>query len=147
MSVDAQETGKYIRQYRKVAGLTQEELAQKVGISTMSIRRYESGERIASRDMLHAIATALNVDFYSLASWDQATKALEDDINAGINARARLDAAYEKLNDVGQEKAAEAVEIIAGNPDYQRAKSTPPAREGKDTTPPADGLKTDFEGE
>ena len=38
MELDIKETGKYIRQYRKIAGLTQEELAQKVGVSTMSIK-------------------------------------------------------------------------------------------------------------
>lgn len=115
MSLDMQETGKYIRQYRKVAGLTQEELAQKVGISTMSVRRYESGERIASKETIQAIAAALDVDPYSLYSWDQATQALEEHINA----RSRVDAALGKLNDAGMEKAADAVEIIAEVPRYR----------------------------
>ena len=149
MSVDAQETGRYIRQYRKVAGLTQEELAQKVGISTMSIRRYESGERIASRELIHTIAAALNVDFYSLASWGQATKALED----RINARERVNAALDQLNDAGQQKAVERVEELTEIPKYQRpapqegGEQTPPAREGKDTTPPADVPETPPEDE
>lgn len=132
MSVDAQETGRYIRQYRKVAGLTQEELAQKVGISTMSIRRYESGERIASRDMLHAIAAALNVDFFSLANWDQATKALEDDMNAGIDARARLEAVFDRLTGEGKKLVADVAEILASHPDYSQVMEEPPTT---DTTP------------
>lgn len=116
MGPNMQETGRYIRQYRKLAGLTQEELAKKVGISTMSVRRYESGERIASRELLQAIATALNVDFYSLASWGQATEALIE----RIDAKERICAMLEQLNDAGIEKVADAVEIIAGNPKYQR---------------------------
>lgn len=115
MSLDMQETGKHVRQYRKVAGLTQEELAQKVGISTMSIRRYEGGERVAPREMIESIAAALEVDPYSLYSFDQATEVLEEHINA----RDRVDAALGKLNDAGMEKAADAVEVIAEVPRYQ----------------------------
>ena len=138
MDLDIKETGKYIRQYRKIAGLTQEELAQKVGISTMSIRRYESGERVATRDMIEAIAAALQIDPYSLYSWDQATQALEEHINA----RERVDAALGTLNDAGMEKAAERVEELTEIPRYQAQElpqqapeSTPAPQEGKDTTP------------
>ena len=41
--------GEKIRDVRKRTGLTQEELAKQVGISTMTIRRYESNERICPR--------------------------------------------------------------------------------------------------
>ena len=75
----------------------------------MSIRRYESGERIASRETIETIAAALGCDPYSLYSWDQATAALEE----RINARERIDSALEKLNEAGMEKAADMVELIA----------------------------------
>ena len=45
--MDIKAIGEKIKQYRKLKGLTQEELAKNSGLSTMSIRRYESGERIA----------------------------------------------------------------------------------------------------
>ncbi len=130
MSLDAQETGRYIRQYRKVAGLTQEELAKKVGISTMSVRRYENGERIASKETIQAIAATLDVDLYSLYSFDQASDALVDHINV----RERIDTALGKLNDAGMEKAADVVEIIAEVPRYR-------------ATPPSDAPETAPEGE
>ena len=130
MSLDAQETGRYIRQYRKVAGLTQEELAKKVGISTMSVRRYENGERIASKETIQAIAATLDVDLYSLYSFDQASDALVDHINV----RERIDTALVKLNDAGMEKAADVVEIIAEVPRYR-------------ATPPSDAPETAPEGE
>ena len=147
---DAQETGRYIRKYRKVAGLTQEELAQKVGISTMSVRRYESGERIASKETIQDIAAALDVDPYSLYSFDQASDALSD----RINARERVNTALCKLNEAGMEKAADAVELIAEVPRYKaweapaeggRATSAP--QEGKAPTPPPDAPETPQEGE
>lgn len=37
--------GKIVRRERKKQGLTQAELAEKAGVSTMTIRRYESGDR------------------------------------------------------------------------------------------------------
>lgn len=130
MSLDVQETGRYIRKYRKVAGLTQEELAKKVGISTMSVRRYENGERIASKETIQAIAAALDVDPYSLYSFDQASDSLVDHISA----RERIDTALGKLNDAGMGKAADVVEIIAEVPRYR-------------ATPPPDAPETPPEGE
>lgn len=137
MSFDMQETGRYIRQYRKVAGLTQEELAQKVGISTMSIRRYESGERIASKELIQSIAAALEIDPYSLADFDTASKMLESQMNA----RERITAALDRLNEAGMVKAADAVEIIAEVPKYRRT----PTQESE-AAPPSDGLQGLREG-
>lgn len=48
-----------IKQLRKAKGLTQQELAQKAGVSYLSIHRYESGERIPSVDIAARIAQAL----------------------------------------------------------------------------------------
>lgn len=66
--------GEKIRQHRKIKGLTQEELAKESGLSTMSIRRYESGERIAPQDTLIKIARALGVHLRDLADtsmWEE----------------------------------------------------------------------------
>ena len=135
MELDIKETGKYIRQYRKIAGLTQEELAQKVGVSTMSIRRYESGERVATRELIEAIATVLGVDPYSLYTWEQATESLEEHINAQVP-RERVDAAVNRLNDAGMEKAADVVEIIAEVPRYRREGSPEPGTPTRDIPTP-----------
>jgi transcriptional regulator with XRE-family HTH domain len=50
-----------IKAARKECLLTQEDLAKKAGISIMSTRRYESGERSPNLDTLERIATALDV--------------------------------------------------------------------------------------
>lgn len=69
--MDIKAIGEKIKQYRKLKGLTQEELAKNSGLSTMSIRRYESGERIAPQETLLKIAKALGVHLRDLAdnSW------------------------------------------------------------------------------
>lgn len=64
--VDMKLFGENIRHVRKIKGLTQEELAKKAGMSTMSIRRYENGERIIKLDALKRIATALNIPYWDL---------------------------------------------------------------------------------
>ncbi len=71
--MDTASIGEQIRKYRKLKGLTQEELAKKSGLSTMSIRRYETGERIAPQPNLIKIAEALGVhlrDFADHSIWD-----------------------------------------------------------------------------
>lgn len=58
--VDTSEIGENIRIARKQMGLTQEKLAEMTGLSTMSIRRYERGERIITAATLKKIAQALD---------------------------------------------------------------------------------------
>lgn len=54
--------GDRIRQQRKYKGLTQEQLAKAIGISVMSVRRYEASERTPTEKVLTAISTALDTD-------------------------------------------------------------------------------------
>lgn len=71
--MDFKAIGIRIRQRRKVEGLTQEELAQKAGLSTMSIRRYEAGERIIPKEAIQSIATSLGTEPFTLVGpdwWD-----------------------------------------------------------------------------
>ena len=50
-----------IKNARKKANLTQAELAEKSGLSLMSVRRYESGEREPTLSQIQDIAAALRV--------------------------------------------------------------------------------------
>ena len=56
--------------YRKKQGLTQEELAQKIGCATITIRQYESGKREPSIIVLGKLANALDVDIFDLIPED-----------------------------------------------------------------------------
>jgi transcriptional regulator with XRE-family HTH domain len=51
-----------IRQLREKLGITQKELAQKVGVDQTTISYYEAGKRSITVDMLQKIADALGVD-------------------------------------------------------------------------------------
>ena len=113
-------TGQRIRTARKQIGLTQKELAQRLGLSFQSVAQWENDLRNPKPETLQKIADALGVDFFSLASWDQATKALEDEMAKEIDARKRVNSALDRMTPEGMKKTADMAEIIAGNPKYQR---------------------------
>jgi transcriptional regulator with XRE-family HTH domain len=59
-------TGERIRDARKAAGLTQLELAEKLGVPYQSIGQWENNVRNPKYETLEKIATALNVSVYRL---------------------------------------------------------------------------------
>ena len=52
--------GKKVKEYRTKLSLTQEELAEKIGISAKSLSQIELGNNFVSAETLEAICTALN---------------------------------------------------------------------------------------
>ena len=58
--------GKNIREYRKRAGMTQEELSKRVSITTKYLSRLESGNRTPGVDVLELIAQELHVTMDAL---------------------------------------------------------------------------------
>lgn len=59
-----------IQKIRKERGFTQAELAKKAGISEISVRKYESGERRPKIETLSKIAIALNIPVADLFEGD-----------------------------------------------------------------------------
>lgn len=72
----------WLRQRRKLLDLTQAELAQQVGVSAVTIRKMESGERKPSQELAKLLALALHLPerehaaFTHFARTDEATEAL-----------------------------------------------------------------------
>lgn len=54
-------TGQRIKEARENLALTQEELGQKIGVTGVTVMRYEKGQREPRLEQLQAIADALNV--------------------------------------------------------------------------------------
>ena len=63
-------TGERIQTACKKAGLTQEQLAQKIDSATITVRQYESGKREPRIEQLRKIASALEVSFLYLLGTD-----------------------------------------------------------------------------
>ena len=72
-------TGEKIRHYREEAGMTQKELADKLGFVYQRIWQYENGTRNAKLSLLIKIAEALNVDYRDLQSDDHYLDTNESD--------------------------------------------------------------------
>ena len=54
--------GRRIRELREERGLSQDELARRLGVHPQSLWRYEHGERNLSASKIKEVATALNVE-------------------------------------------------------------------------------------
>ena len=66
------QTGELIKQARAAAGLTQEQLAKKVGLSTADLRKAEHGELELTQTVLRQIARATGVTQASLLNAEKA---------------------------------------------------------------------------
>ena len=115
-------TGELIKAARKKAGMTQEELGSKLGVSGSSIAQWENDLRTPKLDTLQRIASALGVPVQELISdWEAVDKEKFKRVFIyGEGIKDRIDAALDRLNDEGQAKAAERVEELTEIPKYQK---------------------------
>ena len=58
--------GRRIRELRKKAGLTQEELSCRVDVDSKSISRIETGKFLPSLDLLYRLSRVFNVEYYEM---------------------------------------------------------------------------------
>lgn len=141
--------GERIRNARKKAGLTQEALAAKVNLATVTIRQYEADKRYPKADNLLKIASALHIPISQLINVRDVDVMVSDDIaiiqqltgaslvdgnliypdgtrnfplrdNRHNSDFNRLNAAFDQLNENGQKIAAERVEELTKIPEYRK---------------------------
>ena len=79
--------GKRLREYRKSKSYTQDELAEIVGIDTVSLSKIETGRNYPSSENLMKLAEALDVEVYEFFIQDmvKTNDELLDDIYKEIN--------------------------------------------------------------
>lgn len=87
--------GERIRAARKQAGMTLEDVADKLGIKNQSVAQWETGRRKPKYGTLQRIADALHVPIESLLS-DQTRDAYETDSLKLEEARMELEAQFNK---------------------------------------------------
>lgn len=100
-------TGEKIKFYRKFVGWTQEQLAQKTGLSVMSIRRYESGDRMPNRDVIIKIAQALELSPSLLLGemYDYDVKKIAYELSSASRKRVIESDEFQKLYEEFKEKS------------------------------------------
>ena len=116
--VDIQ-VGKTIRAYRIVAGLSQTELAEKLGVTFQQVQKYEKGVNRVGAGRLSRIAKVLTIDIATLFGSTLAPTARAGDV--GINGftsdrnSLRLIRAFSEIDDRDvRQLLADLVEKIAG---------------------------------
>lgn len=108
-----------IKDRRKVLGLTQEELATKLGLQKSAIAKYENGrvENI-KRSTILKMADILECSPCYLLGWDNE---YTNKVTLSPDEAALLDD-YQKLNDLGKNMSRVYVSDLADNPKYQNAR-------------------------
>ncbi|KOG89591.1 helix-turn-helix domain-containing protein [Streptomyces varsoviensis] len=76
--LDHDHTGARIAHYRKLAGLTQRELALRVSYSYSLLHQVESGHKAASLDLVSAVARVLRIDVTALTGQPYVTELQQD---------------------------------------------------------------------
>lgn len=132
--------GQMIKKAREEAGITQEALGKAIGVSGVTIMRYEKGQRNPSSKVIGEIAEVLGEPFLKLflaASDEFMAKTKErlrklnsseweevpfDLVHADQQAHLenRMKQAFSALNEVGQKVACERVEELTEIPKYKR---------------------------
>lgn len=100
-TIDEQLGGKITRQ-RKAVGLTQAELAERVGVQPETISRIETGARAASLALIARVADALEVELHELVRFADRDEARASAIDRLLWFASRLSPGeIELLLDVG----------------------------------------------
>ena len=84
MYYDAALTGKRIQKLRKSQGLTQEQLAERLNVSTVHLAKIETGKRGCSLDILIDFAAFFNASLDYLVLGKSTEKDLRGEIDAAI---------------------------------------------------------------
>ena len=85
--------GRQVAAYRQTAGLTQEELAEKVGVAVETISRLERGSSIPSLERLEEIGDALGVQLRDLLDFREGRTDRDDAVEALVREMKRREPA------------------------------------------------------
>lgn len=69
-SMNQEKIGKFISDFRKQKNLTQEQLAEKLGVTNRSISRWETGKTMSDLSLLKPLSKLLGVTINELLSWE-----------------------------------------------------------------------------
>lgn len=154
-------TGERIKEARRQAGITQEDLGKKLSVSASFIAQYETNNRKPKIGTLQRIADALDVPLPELMglelldknTWGREAgpevyRKIAENIQRHHGAQARANKAMERMTEDGRNKVADYAEDILPRYRAETApESAPASQEGKDTSPPSDAPETPPEGE
>lgn len=112
--------GEKIKEQRKWKGLTQQQLAKESNISVMSVRRYESGEREPTQEVIKMIAQVLDIhpaeldDRFAINLGSDVTIFAEDGTPITVSAtrEGKLLSKFQALNALGKDEVIRHADIL-----------------------------------
>lgn len=140
-------TGERIQAARLKAGMKQSDLAEKIGVATITIGQYERGKRQPRMVQLERIAFALETTlselvgpgYWSTVPKDEVAESWESNVPFYVRPESRVENAMKLMNKEGRRKVADYAEDIL--PRY-RATPRQAAAEPSPAPPPADTADT-----
>ena len=118
-----QSVGEKIKAAREAAGMTQEQLGKRLGVTGVAVMRYEKGQRQPSINQRLLMADIFKTSLLYFIEQDVFE---EEEIVVSHTPtkplKERLEDAFQSLTDDGQQKAVERVEELTEIPKYQREK-------------------------
>lgn len=105
--------GEKIQYYREIAGMTQKQLAQKMGITHATLSRYEAGKIKPTVASLAQIASILKITTNKLTDFELALSGLTQNEN-----EKSIIETYRRLNPIGQQRVITYVTDIASMEQY-----------------------------
>lgn len=111
--------GENIKKIRKEKGIKQEELAAALGVSTMTIGRYETCASVPRMQRINEIAAALEVSPFELFKGVTVDFTQDNKTKNNINKQIILDA-FEQLNGTGKRIAAQRIQELTLIEQYTR---------------------------
>ena len=115
-------SGERIRETRKAAGLTQKQLAERLGVTPQNISQYERNLKSPTTRTLVKIAVALDCNVAELIpdnGWTDADILAYRSRIKPIGNYHALKKAFYMLNETGQEVAVQRVKELGKIPEYQ----------------------------
>lgn len=91
--MDQKKTGTFLRDLRKIQNFTQEQAAEKLGVSSRTISRWETGEYMPDISILVEIADMYEVDVREIISGER----MDDNMNSEIRDVAKKMADYSTM--------------------------------------------------
>ena len=82
--MDLVKIGKLLQALRKEKGLTQEQLAEKVGVARRTVSRWETGSNMADLDVLIELSDFYEVDLREILNGERSGENVKEDVKEAV---------------------------------------------------------------
>ena len=82
--MDLVKTGKFLQELRKENGLTQEQLAEQMGVSRRTVSRWETGNNMPDMDILIELSDLYGVDLREILNGERKSERMDQELKETV---------------------------------------------------------------